>query len=252
MKKETIRSIQERKDNKISKRLNMLTCYDYQTAQLLNETNLEMILVGDSVGNVILGHETTVEVTLNEMKIFSAAVKRGAPDKFIVADLPFGSYSTFELGIKNALDLFQYSKVECLKLEGANEINYKVIKRLTEIGIPVIGHIGLMPQSVHSQGGYYKHGKTQESKTRLLREAVELQAAGCFAIVLECVHTELSSQITDTLKIPTIGIGSGNTCDGQVLVINDLLGLTRRTPSFVKPIGNLLETKKTLIESYLS
>lgn len=252
MKKHTTRSLNKIKTLNEDKTIHMLTCYDYQTASILNETDLDMILVGDSLGNVVLGYDTTVNVSLEEMKIFSAAVKRGATNKFVVADLPFGTYARFDKGIENAIELFQSAKVEALKLEGANPDNYKIIKRLTEIGIPVMGHIGLMPQSVHSQGGYYKHGKSVEAKERLLREALELQEAGCFSIVLECVDETLTEEITSALNIPTIGIGSGTQCDGQVLVLNDLLGMTDKTPSFVKPVANMFETKKELINNYLN
>ncbi|MBT4790067.1 MAG: 3-methyl-2-oxobutanoate hydroxymethyltransferase [Halobacteriovoraceae bacterium] len=251
MKKLNTRSIRKRKTNPEAKKLQMLTCYDFQTANVLNTTELDLILVGDSVGNVVLGYDTTVEVSLAEMKIFSAAVKRGAPDKFVVADLPFGSYATYTSAIENSISLFQSTKVEALKLEGANEENYKIIKRLTEIGIPVMGHIGLMPQSVHSQGGYYKHGKHLEDKIRLQKEALELEAAGCFAIVLECVEASLAKEITAQINIPTIGIGSGVDCDGQVLVINDLLGMTENKPKFVTPVANLFQVKKELISKYL-
>ena len=252
MNKLTTRSIQQYKSMRSSEGLQMLTCYDYQTACILNETDLEMILVGDSLGNVVLGYDTTVSVSLVEMQIFSAAVKRGAPDKFVIADLPFGSYATFSQGIENAIQLFQSSQVEAVKLEGANEGNYKIIKRLTETGIPVMGHIGLMPQSVHAQGGYYKHGKNQSDKDRLMQEALDLQQAGCFSIVLECVEESLTSEISKVLSIPTIGIGSGTDCDGQVLVLNDLLGMSNHTPSFVKPVANMFETKKELINNYLN
>jgi 3-methyl-2-oxobutanoate hydroxymethyltransferase len=252
MKKLTTRTILQYKGKRKTEALQMLTCYDYQTACMLNETDLEMILVGDSLGNVVLGYDTTVNVSLTEMEIFSSAVKRGASDKFVIADLPFGAYATYTQGINNAIQLFQNSKVEAVKLEGANEENYKIIKRLTEIGIPVMGHIGLMPQSVHAQGGYYKHGKNQSDKERLMQEALSLQSAGCFSIVLECVEETLSAEISKQLSIPTIGIGSGVECDGQVLVLNDLLGMSSSTPSFVKPVANLFETKKELINNYLN
>lgn len=252
MKKLTTRSIQQYKGKRSTESLQMLTCYDFQTACILNETNLDLILVGDSLGNVVLGHDTTVNVSLTEMKIFSAAVKRGAPNKFVVADLPFGSYATFSKGIESAIELFQTAQVEAIKLEGANEENYKIIKRLTQTGIPVMGHIGLMPQSIHAQGGYYKHGKNVSDRERLLSEAISLQEAGCFSIVLECVEESLTEEISKRLSIPTIGIGSGNHCDGQVLVLNDLLGMSNRAPSFVKPVANMFQTKKDLIENYLN
>lgn len=232
--------------------LHMLTCYDYQTAQMLNETALDMLLIGDSLGNVILGYETTIEVTVDTMVLFSKAVKKGAPQKFVVADMPFGSYSSMETGLENAIKLFQQSGVEALKLEGAFPFQLELIKRLTQVGIPVMGHIGLTPQSVHEQGGYYTHGKSETEQERLLKEALALEDAGCFSIVLECVEEKLAKKITDKLHIPTIGIGSGQETDGQVLVINDLLHIGKNDPpKFCKSVANLYETKKKLIEDYL-
>lgn len=252
MKKLTTRSLRHYKKDSQNKALQMLTCYDYQTAQMLNETNLDMILVGDSLGNVVLGFETTVEVTLEMMTLFSAAVKRGAPDKFVVADLPFGSYANVNKGLENSVKLFQQSKVEALKLEGAYPHELKLIERLTQIGIPVMGHIGLTPQSVHELGGYYTHGKDDASKHKLMNEAKALEAAGCFSIVLECVEEKLATEITKALKIPTIGIGSGSNTDGQVLVINDLLHMGKNSPpKFCQPIANHFEEKRKLIEKYL-
>lgn len=243
------------RDIRTAKRANlqMLTCYDYQTATLLNQTTLDMILVGDSLGNVMLGYETTVEVTLEEMRIFSQAVRRGAPDKFLIVDLPFGSYSTVSQGIHSATKLFQSTKCEAIKLEGAFPHQLKLIERLTQTGVPVMGHIGLMPQSVHQMGGYYIHGKSEESAERLFREARALEAAGVFAIVLECVEESLAKKITKAVNVPTIGIGSGKVTDGQVLVINDLLKLgPKQPPKFCRPIADLFELKKELITDYLS
>lgn len=232
--------------------LHMLTCYDYQMAQLYNETELDLVLIGDSVGNVVLGMDHTIKVSLDMMTIFSKAVKKGAPDKFVVADLPFGTYATVESGLENGIKLFQQSGVEALKLEGAYPHECQLIQRLTQIGIPVMGHIGLTPQSVHEQGGYYTHGKDEASKSKLMKEALALEAAGCFSIVLEFVEENLSKEITAALKIPTIGIGSGKHTDGQVLVINDLLHNGKKDPpKFCKPIGNLYEIKKQLITDYL-
>ena len=247
------RKIKKSKLKNDSKPLQMLTCYDYQTACMLNETELDLILVGDSLGNVILGYENTVQVTLNDMITFSSAVKRGAKDKFVIADLPFGTYATMEMAINNAIELFQKSNVEALKLEGATKLHLEIIKRITETGIPVMGHIGLTPQSVHQLGGYYTHGKKEEDKDRLINSAKDLQDAGAFAVVLECVEKETSAKVTDLLDIPTIGIGSGKKVDGQVLVINDLLKLgAEMPPSFCKPIANLYDEKKRLIDQYLN
>ncbi len=248
MKKLNLRDIKKAKQ----KKLQVLTCYDYQTANILNETDLEMILVGDSVGNVILGYETTVEVTVEEMELFGKAVRRGAPDKFLIVDMPFGSYATVTQGIKSATRLFQATKAEALKLEGAFPYQLKLIERLTQVGIPVMGHIGLTPQSVHQLGGYYTHGKNQTSAERLMNEAKALEAAGVFSIVLEMVEENLADEITKVLSIPTIGIGAGKKTDGQVLVINDLLKMGRQMPpKFCTPVADLFETKKTLIQKYL-
>jgi 3-methyl-2-oxobutanoate hydroxymethyltransferase len=248
MKKHNLRSLKKAKQQK----LQVLTCYDYQTASLLNETDVDMILVGDSVGNVILGYETTVEVTLTEMEIFAKAVRRGAPEKFLIVDLPFGSYSTVTQGIHSATKLFQNTRCEALKLEGAFPYQLKLIERLTQTGIPVMGHIGLTPQSVHQLGGYFTHGKQEDDASRLMREAKSLEAAGCFSIVLEMVDESVATKISEELSIPTIGIGSGKRTDGQVLVINDLLKMGQKTPpKFCVPIADLYQVRKDLILRYL-
>ncbi len=248
MKKLNVRDIRKAKKGN----LQVLTCYDFQTATLMNESALDMILVGDSVGNVILGYETTVEVTLEEMIIFGKAVRRGAPEKFLILDLPFGTYSTISQGIHSATKLFKETKAEAIKLEGAFPYQLKLIERLTQTGIPVMGHIGLTPQSVHQQGGYYTHGKTDASQERLMKEAKALEAAGAFSIVLEMVEENLATKISETLTIPTIGIGSGKNTDGQVLVVNDLLKMGPKTPpKFCPPIADLYSLKKSLLEKYL-
>jgi 3-methyl-2-oxobutanoate hydroxymethyltransferase len=248
MKKLNLRDIRKAKGGN----LQMLTCYDFQTATLMNQLELDMLLVGDSVGNVMLGYETTIEVTLEEMEVFSKAVRRGAPDKFLVVDMPFGSYSTIAQGIHCGTKLFKNTKAEALKLEGAFPYQLKLIERLTQTGIPVMGHIGLTPQSVHQLGGYYTHGKNESDAERLMKEALALQAAGCFSIVLEMVEESVATEITRALQIPTIGIGAGKKTDGQVLVINDLLKLGPKTPpKFCVPIADLYETKKQLLTQYL-
>ncbi len=248
MKKLNLRDIKKSK----GKNLQMLTCYDFQTAKMLNESDLDLILVGDSVGNVILGYETTVEVTITEMEIFGKAVRRGAPDKFLIMDMPFGSYSTVTQGVFSATKLFQSTKCEAIKLEGAFPYQLKLIERLTQTGIPVMGHIGLTPQSVHQLGGYFTHGKSEDDASRLIREAKALQSAGCFSIVLEMVEESVATKITSELLIPTIGIGSGKKTDGQVLVINDLLKMGPHTPpKFCVPIADLYQLRKDLINQYL-
>lgn len=252
MKALTTKSIRKFKKKSQGRALQMLTCYDFQTARVLSETELDMLLVGDSLGNVVLGYDTTVNVSLEEMKIFGAAVTRGASNKFVVVDMPFGTYNTVEEGLKNATDLFKTTQAQAIKIEGAFPYQLELCERLTQIGIPVVGHIGLTPQSVHQQGGYYTHGKTEASGKLLMESARSLEKAGAFSIVLECVEEALSNSITDALSIPTIGIGSGKNTDGQVLVINDLLGLTEKAPSFCQPIANLSGYKKELIQKYLN
>ncbi len=252
MKKHTTRSLKASKKSLGARKINMLTCYDFQTAQVLNETSLDVILVGDSLGNVVLGYETTVEVSIEEMKIFASAVRRGAPDKFVVVDMPFGSYATVEQGLTNAIELFKATKAEALKIEGAFPYQLELIERLNQVGIPVMGHIGLRPQSVHQQGGYFTHGKQSAEALVLKEEAKQLEKAGAFSVVLECVAADLATEITKELSIPTIGIGSGEETDGQVLVINDLLQMgPNKPPQFCQPISNLFELKKKLITDYL-
>jgi 3-methyl-2-oxobutanoate hydroxymethyltransferase len=248
MKKLNLRSIKQMKQKKIQ----VLTCYDYQTACLLDQLDLDMILVGDSLGNVMLGYETTVEVSIQEMEIFAKAVRRGAPNKFLIVDLPFGTYSTINQGIQSATRLFQNTKAEAVKLEGAFPYQLKLIERLTQTGIPVMGHIGLTPQSVHQLGGYFTHGKNISDAERLMQEALALEAAGAFSIVLEMVDEKVATEITQKLSIPTIGIGAGQQTDGQVLVINDLLKMGPKTPpKFCTPIIDLFELKKVTLEKYL-
>jgi 3-methyl-2-oxobutanoate hydroxymethyltransferase len=252
MKPMTTKYLRSHKLKKAGRSLHMLTCYDYQSAQLLNETELDLILVGDSLGNVILGYENTIQVTLEDMITFGAAVKRGAPDKFVIVDLPFGTYTYTEQALNSSIELFRKTNAESVKLEGAYPHHIEIIKRLTESGIPVMGHIGLTPQSVHEQGGYYIHGKDLDTKKKLLADAKALEEAGVYAIVLECVEKELATKITDALKIPTIGIGSGKQTDGQVLVLNDLLKMgPLKAPGFVRPITDLYSLKKSLVNQYI-
>jgi 3-methyl-2-oxobutanoate hydroxymethyltransferase len=249
MKKINLRDIQRMKD----KKWQMLTCYDFQTAQMLNLTHLDMILVGDSLGNVVLGYETTIEVTLEDMVLFGKAVRRGAPDKFLIVDLPFGTYSSLQKGLESAIHLFQKTTCEAVKIEGANPHHLKLIDRLTQTGIPVMGHIGLTPQSVHQLGGYFIHGKNQSDAKDLCEQALALERAGCFCIVLEMVEEQVAAQITERLKIPTIGIGSGGRTNGQVLVINDLLGMgANPPPKFCHPMTNLFDEKLKLINQYIA
>src|SRR5712671_6052387 len=209
-----------------STKITCLTAYDYPTARLLDEAGVEVLLVGDSLGMVVLGHETTLPVTVNEMLHHTRAVRKGTRRALVVADMPFGSYH-FELSesVRNAVRFVKEAGAEAVKVEGG-ERRLELIARLTEAEIPVMGHIGLTPQSVNALGGYRVQGKTTDGAEQLLRDARAVEAAGAFAIVLEAVPRELAAQITRELRIPTIGIGAGPDCDGQILVVHDMLGLT--------------------------
>lgn len=253
MKKHTVRTLQTLKHTSPQQKISMLTCYDFQTAQMLNQTDLDMILVGDSLGNVMLGFDTTVQVELNHMQIFAQAVRKGAPDKFLVVDVPFSALGGFDQSVENISTLYRTTQAEAVKIEGAHEIQLQLIQRLTQYGVAVMGHIGLQPQSVHAQGGYYTHGKDEVRAQELIEQAKQIQAHGAFAIVLECVDAKISTQITQSLSIPVIGIGAGQQVDGQVLVINDLLKMGAHTPpKFCTPIADLFNVKKELLNQYIS
>ncbi len=222
----------------------MLTAYDVVTARLLDQSDIEMLLVGDSLGNVILGYEHTIPVTLDAMILHTAAVVRGTEKALVICDLPFGSYATVDRALTSGIRAFQETNCQALKLEGGAWAA-PIVRALTEQGMPVMGHIGLTPQSIHQLGGFYRHGKTEAQSEVLKQAALALQEAGAFAIVLECLVPELAREITASLKIPTIGIGSGPDCSGQVLVINDLIGLsTQAPPSFAKPRADVASVIK--------
>jgi len=217
------------------RKLAMLTAYDAITAALLDQSGIDLLLVGDSLGNVILGYDTTLPVTLDDIIRHTQAVVRGSRQAFVVADLPFGAAHDPESALQSALRIFKETGAQAVKIEGGATAS-PIVKRLVDQGIPVMAHIGLTPQSIHQLGGYHRHGKTDSEVRRLLDDALTLEAAGAFSIVLECIYPEVAQQISDRLTIPTIGIGSGPHCDGQVLVINDLIGLgIKPAPSFAKP-----------------
>src|SRR5713226_5807118 len=225
-----------------SKKIVCLTAYDYPTARLLDEAGVDVILVGDSVAMVALGYDSTLPVTLDEMIHHARAVRRGTKHALLVADMPFGSYhSETAESLRNAVRFVKEAGVEAVKVEGG-ERRLELIARLTEAEIPVMGHIGLTPQSVNALGGYRVQGKTTDSAEQLLRDARAVEAAGAFAVVLEAVPRELAAQITRELRIPTIGIGAGPDCDGQILVVHDMLGLTfNQTPKFARQYANVRE-----------
>ncbi len=231
--------------------ISMVTCYEYALARIIDETPMDTILVGDSLGNVIAGYETTIPVTVDQMIYHAEIVRRGAPSKFVVIDMPFMSYHiSVEDSLRNAGRMMKETNVNAVKLEGGQEF-CPVVKALTAASIPVMGHLGLTPQSVHKLGGYSVQGREEDKRKRLIEDALALQDAGAFSLVLEKVPASLAEEISKKLTIPTIGIGAGNGCDGQVLVINDLLGLDQGFhPKFVKKYADLFTVSKNALESY--
>ncbi len=230
----TIKDIQ-RLRSVADERITMLTAYDHVTAGLLDQAGIEILLVGDSLGNVVLGYDTTIPVTLDDMIRHTAAVVRGTQRSLVVCDMPFGTATDPESALRAAIRVFQETGCQAVKIEGGYSAA-PIVRRLTDQGIPVMAHIGLTPQSVHQLGGYYRHGKTDADAEALLEAAGMLEEAGAFSLVLECVMPPVAARITRELKIPTIGIGSGDECSGQVLVVNDLIGLSLKAPpSFARP-----------------
>jgi 3-methyl-2-oxobutanoate hydroxymethyltransferase len=234
-----------------SKKITCLTAYDYPTARLLDEAGVDVILVGDSLSMVVLGHDSTLPVTLEDMLHHTRAVRRGTRRALVVADMPFGSYhSDTAESLRNAVRFVKEAGAEAVKVEGG-ERRLELIARLTESEIPVMGHVGLTPQSVNALGGYRVQGKTPDAAEQLLRDARAVEAAGAFAVVLEAVPRELAARITRDLRIPTIGIGAGPDCDGQVLVIHDLLGLTfSQTPKFARQYTHVGEIISSAVRAY--
>ena len=216
--------------NEPSNKITCLTAYDFPTARLLDEAGVDILLVGDSLGMVVLGYDNTLPVTLEEMLHHTRAVRRGTERALVVADMPYGSYhAEISESLRNAMRFIKEAGAEAVKVEGG-ERRLELIARMTDAEIPVMGHVGLTPQSVHALGGFKVQGKTPDAAERLLRDARAVEAAGAFSIVLEAVPRELAAQITRELRIPTIGIGAGPDCDGQVLVLHDMIGLTFGEP----------------------
>lgn len=231
----------------------MLTAYDFPSARLAEEAGVDILLVGDSLGNVVLGYDTTIPVTLDDMIHHTRAVVRGAPHTFVVADMPFATYRLGpEATLRNAARLIQEGGAHAVKLEGGADLAEE-IARLTAAGIPVLGHLGLTPQSVHQIGGYKVQGKTEEEARRLLADAQALEQAGVFGVVLELVAEPVAARITRTIGVPTIGIGSGRFCDGQVLVFHDILqyGSGIREKRFVKTYADIGQTIREAIGRYV-
>ncbi|MEW9698953.1 3-methyl-2-oxobutanoate hydroxymethyltransferase [Paenibacillus sp. SI8] len=233
--------------------ITMVTAYDYPSAKLSEEAEVDVILVGDSLGNVVLGYDSTLPVTLDDMVYHTRAVNRGAGSTFIVADMPFLTYhGSLDTTMQGVARLMQEGGAKAVKLEGGAEIA-ATVEAITKAGVPVVGHLGLTPQSVHQLGGFRVQGRSSEQAEKLMRDAKAIEQAGAFAIVLELVTEELAAWVTKELSIPTIGIGSGVHCDGQVLVFHDLLqyGSSNVTNKFVKTYANIGETIRAGISDYV-
>ena len=232
-------------------KISMLTAYDYSTAKLVDQAGIDGILVGDSLGNVMLGYEDTLSVTVEDMIHHGAAVARGVKNALVVIDMPFLSYQTSVYdAVKNAGRLVKEGHAGAVKLEGGKEFAPQ-IRAITAASIPVMGHLGLTPQSIHTLGGYRVQGKTEAAAQKLLEDALAVEEAGAFALTLECVPAKLAQLITSKLSIPTIGIGAGAGCDGQILVYQDMLGMfDDYTPKFVKRFAEVGEVMKGAFAEY--
>lgn len=248
--KNTVLTFQQAKEN--GEKLTMLTAYDYSTAKLIDEAGVNSILVGDSLGNVILGYEDTISVTMEDMIHHAAAVARGAKNALVVIDMPFMSYQTSVYdALVNAGRLMKEGRGDAVKLEGGVEVCPQ-IKAIVDAGIPVCAHIGLTPQSINAFGGFKVQGKSEAAAKKLLEDAKAVEEAGAFAVVIEGVPAKIAALITEQLHIPTIGIGAGKDCDGQVLVYQDMLGMfSDFTPKFVKRYANIGEVMKEAFQNYI-
>ena len=230
-----------------------LTAYDYHFARLVDEAGVDVVLVGDSLGQVVLGDDSTLSVTLDDMIRHGRAVRRGVSNALLVVDMPF---LTFQVDpretVRNAGRILAETGAEAVKLEGGSETAAEHVRRLVDAGIPVMGHVGLTPQSVHALGGYRVQGRDDENAARIREDAVRLQETGCFAVVLELIPAGLAGEITGELSVPTIGIGTGPECDGQVLVLHDALGLNRGfEPRFLKRFADLWGEGRRGVEAYV-
>lgn len=233
------------------KKITMLTAYDYPFARIVDEAGIDVILVGDSVGMVVQGLENTLPVTMDEMIYHTKMVTRGVSNAMVIGDMPFMSYQTgIEDAVRNAGRFLKEAGAAAVKMEGGAEIS-EHIKAMTKSDIPVMTHIGLTPQSVHRMGGYKVQGKTDEAAKKLIEEAHIVEDAGAFSLLLEAIPMDLAKKITEELSIPTIGIGAGPHCDGQVLVLHDVIGLFERfTPKFVKKYANMKEDALNAVQAY--
>ena len=246
MKKPTVLELRRKK----GERLAMLTAYDFPSARLVAEAGIDLILVGDSLGMVVLGYDSTVPVTMDDMVHHSKAARRGAPDAFLIADMPFLSYGTVEQALANAARLMKDAGADSIKLEGGLEV-VPIVEALVRSGVPVLGHVGLTPQTASALGGYKLQGKDEARARQIVADAAALDAAGCWGVVLELVPAPLAKLITERIAIPTIGIGAGPDCDGQVLVFHDMVGLfSGFTPTFVKRYAEAGQTIREAVTRY--
>lgn len=249
--KQTIKSILKKKVD--AKPITMLTAYDFTFASIIDAAGIDIILVGDSVSNVFSGNDTTIPVTVEEMIYHGKAVMKAAKQSMVVIDMPFGSYQISEQdALENAIRIFKATGVQALKLEGGREIAGTILK-IVAAGIPVMGHLGLTPQHIHQLGSYEVQAKSEEAQQLLMENAISLEEAGCFSIVLEKVPASIAKKIAGQLRIPVIGIGAGNGCDGQVLVMHDLLGLNPDfNPKFVRKYDDLFSVVTNAVKSYVA
>jgi len=249
-KKVTVNTLVEMKQN--NEKITMLTAYDYITSSLIDELGVDIILVGDSLGMVVLGYDTTLPVTMEEMLHHTKAVVRGTRRSMIIGDMPFMSYQLSATeAVYNAGRFLKEANAHGVKLEGGNEVT-PVVSKIVEAGIPVMGHLGVTPQSVHQLGGYGVQGKETKAAKKMISDAKALEDAGVFAIVLEKIPAELAARITEIISVPTIGIGAGLYCDGQVLVTQDMLGMFEKfVPKFVKQYANLSGDIRAAIDNYV-
>lgn len=247
--KTTVATLKKQKENK--EKITMLTCYDYSMAKLMDEAGIEILLIGDSLGNTILGYEDTLPVTMEDMIHHTAAVSRGAKNAFVLADMPFMSYqASIYDAVMNAGRLMKEGHAQGVKLEGGAKVCPQ-IKAIVDADIPVCAHIGLTPQSINAFGGFKVQGKSEEAARKLIEDAKKVEEAGASLVVMECVPAKLAEIITNTVSIPTIGIGAGAGCDGQVLVNQDMLGMfSDFTPKFVKRFANVGEVMKQAFADY--
>jgi 3-methyl-2-oxobutanoate hydroxymethyltransferase len=251
VKRVTTHILQSMKNN--GERISMLTSYDFSMAKIVDEAGIDVILVGDSASNVMAGHETTLPITLDQMIYHASAVVRGVKRALVVVDLPFGTYQgNSKLALESAIRIMKESGAHAVKLEGGDEIQDS-IKRILTAGIPVMGHLGLTPQSIYKFGTYTVRAKEEAEAEKLRKDALLLEELGCFGMVLEKIPAQLAKEVSESLHVPTIGIGAGKHCDGQVLVIHDMLGINKEfQPRFLRRYADLFTVMKEAVEHYVT